>query len=513
MRVNNKNQISTPKKDVNKLYYGDCLDVMRDIPHESVDLIYLDPPFNSNRTYNAIYKDETGRELPDQVEAFCDIWTLDADTEEQIRNFSIKSEDDAIIKMMLDLWGRSLRNKDPKLLAYLYYMAIRLMMMKELLKPTGSLYFHCDTTVSHYVKPFMDVILGHKNFRNELVWLYEGREISKKKYNKKHDIILFYTKSARWTFNWEEVALPLKASSKKALSRFIDEDGMPYVLRYKKGGGFAPKWKEGADDVYRQYVPDKVPPRDWVSIDYARKNERLGYDTQKPLELLENIIKVSSNKGDLVLDPFCGCATTIEAAQNLNRRWIGIDIAIHAIKRVAKVRLRDRCSLIEGEHYIIDGIPRSFEGAKDLWKRDKYQFQRWAIEQVDGFVTKRKTADRGIDGRIFFKGDRGIKSHASMVLEVKGGVNVSISDVRDLRGVMEREDGSIMAGLIVLHELSERKKANFMREMATAGKVSDRGRQYDRMQLLTVRDILEGKLFDTPQVEGKGSKEQGLDLV
>ena len=200
--------------------------------------------------------------------------------------------------------------------------------------------------------------------------------------------------------------------------------------------------------------PDGLRAQDvWTDIGALRSwhKERLGYATQKPVALLERIVAASSNPGDVVLDPFCGCASTIEAAHNLGRRWVGIDIAIHAIKRVASVRLTERCGLIEGEDFTVEGVPRDFEGARDLWERDKYHFQKWAVEQVDGFVTTKRSADGGIDGRIYF----GLPTEPdlqSMVIEVKGGRTVSIRDLRALAGVLENGE-ALLAGLIVLNPL------------------------------------------------------------
>ena len=239
--------------------------------------------------------------------------------------------------------------------------------------------------------------------------------------------------------------------------------------------------------------------------------ERLGYATQKPVALLERIVAASSNEGDVVFDPFCGCATTIEAANNLNRNWIGIDIAIHAIKRVAKVRLEDRLGLREGVDFTVEGVPHTPEGAQDLWERDKHHFQKWAIEQIDGFVTSRKTGDGGVDGRLYFSmpDERDLQS---MVLEVKGGKNVGINVVRDLRGVLERES-ALMAGLIVMDDLGECKTANFKREMGEAGDLDVNGVLYPRMQMLTVPEILNGKRFHTPSVaRGKVMAQPALPL-
>ncbi len=207
-----------------------------------------------------------------------------------------------------------------------------------------------------------------------------------------------------------------------------------------------------------------------------------------------------------MFDPFCGCATTLEAAHKLGRQWIGIDIAIHAIKRVAKVRLQERLRLAEGEHFTIEGVPHDVEGARDLWSRDKYHFQKWAVEQVDGFVTTRQSGDGGVDGRIYFampENDankrRGLES---MAIEVKGGKNVGINVVRELRGVLDN-DGALLVGLIVMDPLGERKERNFREFMADAGDLDVLGMKYARMQILTVEDILEGKRFNTPGAVGR----------
>ncbi len=216
----------------------------------------------------------------------------------------------------------------------------------------------------------------------------------------------------------------------------------------------------------------------WTDISpiNSQAKERLGYATQKPLTLLERIINASSNPGDVVFDPFCGCATTLEAAHNLGRKWIGIDIAIHAIKRVARVRLGDRCDLVEGEDYVIEGVPRNIEGARDLWVRDKYHFQKWAVESVDGFVTTKRTADGGIDGRLYFLlPDR--PDIQSMVLEVKGGKNVGIQALRSLHGVLENNH-ALLAGLIVMEPLGPTKTRNFKRFMAKAGDLELYGKNY-----------------------------------
>ena len=321
-----------PRASKNTLFTGDNLHVLHGMNSETVDLIYLDPPFNSKRTYEAPIGSRAAGT------SFKDIWTW-------------QDVDEAYLERMVDNYPylvqfiQSVEILHSKaMMSYLTYMTQRIIEMHRVLKPTGCLYLHVDPVASHYLKIVLDRIFGQRNFRNEVIWLYEGRELRKTSYNPKHDVLLFYSKSRRMTFNWKAIGLPLKETSRKAMSRFEDEDGRPYVLRYKQGGGFAPKSMERSAKVYRQYVPQAVPPRDWIQVDYARKEERTGYRTQKPLALLRRIIKASSNEGDMVMDPFCGCATTCVAAQQLERRWIGIDIESKAAELVVE-RLSDDAGL------------------------------------------------------------------------------------------------------------------------------------------------------------------------
>ena len=378
------------------------------------------------------------------------------------------------------LWMNALRNSNPRLLAYLSYMTERLLPLRGILKPTGSVFLHCDPTASHYIKVMMDSIFGHENFRNEIVWCYTGPgSPGVRQFLRKHDIILWYSKGKTWTFNADAVRM---AHSEKTQANY--KTGL-------EGSGFI-----GADKFIHE--KGKVPEDWWQFAIAARGREYMGYPTQKPLKLLDRIIRAASNEGDVVFDPFCGCATTIEAAHSLKRQWIGVDIAIHAVKRVAKVRLEDRLGLREGVDFTIEGVPHTMEGARDLWERDKHHFQKWAIEQIDGFVTSKKTADGGIDGRLYFSmpNERNLQS---MVIEVKGGKTINPTIVRDLRGVLER-DHALLAGLIIMDELGDRKTKNFLREMREAEDLDVNGVLYPRMQLLTVSEILEGKRFLTPSI-------------
>ncbi len=379
---------------------------------------------------------------------------------------------------------KALRYTNPKLLAYLLYMMERLLVMKGLLKPTGSIYLHCDPTASHYIKVLMDSIFGHENFINEIVWHYQTGGASKRWFAKKHDVILLYSQTKKYRFYGENAKI---ARSEKSIKRAQNQKGARITSNNAT----------------------KLPMDVWTDIQALNpmSNERLGYPTQKPVALLKRIIESSCPEDDIILDPFCGYGTTICAAHELNRRWVGLDIAYHAIRRVVQNRLEDNYRLIEDKDYQINGIPNTLEEARDIWERDKYQFQRWVIEYIDGFVTNKSTGDGGVDGRLFFSNPNE-KDLQTMVLEVKGGQNINIKDVRNLMGVMGREKLP-MAGLIVLEDLPDRKKRNFLTEMASAGTLKIHGKHYPRMQLLTTKEILEGKRFYTPSI-AKLNTGQGL---
>ena len=523
---------------MNRLYYGDNLTIMSEMPSHAVDLIYLDPPFNSNREYNAIYKDETGRPLPDQVEAFCDMWELDDERERAIRTMPVLMRENGIDDDTAEfwkLWMKALRNTQPRLLAYLSYMAQRLLVMQRILKPTGSLYLHCDPTASHYIKALLDAIFGHQNFQSEITWKRTSSHNDSKRFGQVKDTILFYSKTQHRT--WNPITVPHDEGYVNKFYRHEDSQGryrLDHIIRSASMGerpnlayeykGYVPEWGwrmtkdklEALDGEgllvwskhhrpYRKrYLSDGQRPTNlWADIPNisGQSKERLGYATQKPVALLERIITASSNPGDVVLDPFCGCATTMEAAQKLGRDWIGIDIAIHAIKRVARVRLTERLGLVEGEDFTVEGVPRTVEGARDLWQRDKYHFQKWAVEQIEGFVTTKRSADGGVDGRVYYAVPHA-QELQSMVIEVKGGVNVGINVLRELKGVLDY-DTALMAGLIIMEPLGTVKARNFAKFMAEAGTFEILGIEYPRMQLLTVEEILDGKRFATPTVAGR----------
>lgn len=482
---------------MNQLYYGDCLQIMQEMEANSVDLIYLDPPFNSNRNYNQIYKDSTGRPLPEQIEAFCDTWELDHTTEQIVSRMPVFMREAGLEASAAELWkfwARGLRETQPRLLAYLAYMTERLIVMRKLMKPSASIYLHCDPTASHYLKVMLDTVFGYASFKNEIVWHYRRWSNVSNNFQKMHDIILFYGKTNRSLFNIH-------------YQPYSDDKYIENTVRGLVDGKLVRLKDKSGNYIKRTHKKKGVPFHDvWHDINFIAptSKERLGYPTQKPVALLKRIIEASSNENDIILDPFCGCATTIAAAHILNRRWIGIDIAYRAIDGVVRKRLLEQYGLVEGKNYEINGIPRTLDAARDLWRRDKYQFQRWIVETIEGFVSKKRSGDKGIDGEIYFRLP-GQPELESMIIEVKGGAHVGIHAVRDLRGTLER-CGASLAGLIVMDTLGEVKRRNFIQEMTAAGSVELLGKNYARMQLLSVSEIVEGKRFDTPAVVGRSKQ-------
>jgi DNA modification methylase len=426
------------------------------------------------------------------------------------------------------LWVQALRNTQPHLMAYLIYMVQRLLYMKPILRPTGSIYLHCDPTASHYIKIMMDGIFGHQNFRNELIWKRTSAHSSARRYGPVHDTILFYTKSDKYTWNrlytkYDEIYLrdrfkrggdhPWKDADLTGSGIRHGETGQPWrgfdPTAKGRHWAYPPSELDEMDRDGRIYWPKKKNgwPREKVWLDEMRgiplqdiwtdifpvnsqSQERLGYPTQKPLDLLKRLIEASSHKGDVVFDPFCGCGTTIYAAQETDRTWIGCDIAILAIKLIREV-LAERYRLSEGRHFTVDGIPASVEQGEELFRHDPFQFQHWAVERVGGFPMQKKVGDKGIDGRLYFETKQEMKS---MVISVKGG-NIRPTDLRDLRGVLEREENAVLAGFISLREPTKA----MQQEAAQAGTYDYSGVSYPRMQLLTIKQIIEEKReFHTP---------------
>ena len=460
----------------NVLYYGDNLKILREyIPDESIDLIYLDPPFNSKATYNILYKESTGERSQAQVTAFEDTWHWTIEAEKAFQEI-VETAPPEVVNLMTALRD-AIHTND--MLAYLTMMCIRLLELKRVLKDTGSIYLHCDPTASHYLKLVMDAIFGGMNFRNEIVWCYETGGRAKTFFPKKHDIIFWYSKTDDYFFNYDEVSLERDPSTMHE-SIFKDEEGRLYQRNIKFG-------KE-----YRYYLDKGVLPNDWW-IDLQALNpaakERLGYPTQKPEALLDRIIKASSKEGDVVLDPFCGCGTAVAVAQRLNRGWIGIDIT-HLAVSLMKFRLKDGFPDIQ---FDVVGEPVDLSGAKELASQNRYQFQWWALSLIDAkpYGGKKKGADTGIDGYYYFYD--GGKPKRSIV-SVKSG-KVSVKDVRDLNSVVDREKASMGFFITLEHPTKPMSK-----EAVEKGLYTDAfGNEYQKVQILTIEEILNEKKPDTPQ--------------
>ncbi|MFW5867712.1 MAG: DNA methyltransferase, partial [Armatimonadota bacterium] len=484
----------------NTLYFGDNLDILRRyIDDESVDLIYLDPPFNSNQAYNVIFEEENGSGSGAQIEAFDDTWHW---TVETMRCFQeCVEQGDVRVSETLRAFRRMLGDTD--MMAYIANMAPRLMELRRVLKPTGSIYLHCDPTASHYLKVLMDAIFGAKSFLNDISWCYRGYEHNQSYWNRKHDSILYYAKDPdSHYFNPDPVREPLSENTIKKY-KHEDEKGR-YRLRgrnikdspFRHKTDLSPQQEEEHPHlIYRQYMSKGRLPRDWFMIDYLNQaaNERLGYPTQKPEELLERLVAPSSQEGDVVLDPFCGCGTTIAVAHRLKRNWIGIDIT-HLAVNLMKFRLQDTFGEEVREEYDVIGEPTDLAGAEALALGDRWQFELWALGLVGARPTEKKRgADAGIDGRLYFHEPSGGAPTRQIVISVKSG-NVSVSQVRDLRGVVEREEAAIGV-FITLQEPTRPMRE----EAAGAGFWSPEHNpeeKFPKLQILTIEELLEGATID-----------------
>lgn len=557
------------------LHYGDNLKVLREsIGDESVDLIYLDPPFNSQADYNVIFRDQQGEQSGAQILAFTDTWKWGLESEQAINDLLVSHGQ--LAKFLQDLVGFLGRNS---LSAYLVMMAVRLVELHRVLKPTGSLYLHCDPTASHYLKIVLDIIFEQRNFRNEIIWRRTGSHGNPKRFGPIHDVIFFYTKTGDYT--WRNPASPYMRGH---VSANFKQDGQGWRTNYSgnvltgsgtRNGesgmawrGFDPTskgrhWaipgkllegldKELRDEIDRMGTLEKLEklyslglikiPEGTVWPVYERRinandgvvvgdiwayqpytegtvfgteagidddvrwlgtkdRERLGYPTQKPTGLLARIISASSNPGDVVLDPFCGCGTTISAAEKLGRNWVGIDIT-HLSIGLIKARLKRDFDLIAGKDYQEFRTPRDAQGAREFAEQDPYQFQFWIVGEIgaqsfgglgDGKKGK-KGGDTGIDGQLFFRTPDGVKIERGIV-SVKAGRNLNPGMVRDLRGTVEREKAAV--GILLL---AHKPTKGMLDEAAKAGAYTWGGRSYPKLQILTVDDILaHGKHPDLPR--------------
>ncbi|HMJ08525.1 MAG TPA: DNA methyltransferase [Pyrinomonadaceae bacterium] len=580
---------------MNTLYYGDNLKILREyIKDESVDLVYLDPPFNSNRNYNVLFRDESGVDSESQITAFEDTWHWNASAEETYHELIMNGDE---VARMIESFRSFIGNN--QMMAYLVMMAVRLKELHRVLKPTGSLYLHCDPTASHYLKILLDAIFGAVTFRNELIWIRTSAHSSANRYGGVHDTIFFYSKSDNYT--WNKTFTKYSPEYVEMFFDEVDEEGKRYKRTDLTGAGIrngdsGKPWrgidvtakgrhwavpvpivekligsdaaallstqakldllvsnkrihlpqKEGGMPRLKQYPDDLkgIPLQDVISDIRPLHNlaaERMGYPTQKPVDLLERLIAASSNEGDVVLDPFCGCGTTIAAAQRLNRQWIGIDIT-HLSIALQKYRLKDAFGLepigqrrseppaLEGgqatannavsasstdsptasqppahaggsDLYRIVGEPEDLNGAKQLASEDRYQFQWWALSLIkarplgaaSGSKQGKKGSDKGIDGVIPFIDDNSGKAKRALV-QVKSG-HVKSGDIRDLKGTLDREKAQI--GIFLTLEKPSR---DMLTEAVASGYFHSDGwhKDYPKIQILTVEELLTGKQVDMP---------------
>jgi DNA modification methylase len=549
--------------------FGDNLKWLRDaklFPDASVDLVYLDPPFNSNADYNVLFREASGEASQAQFHAFTDTWNW-ADAAQTYAEFVDDCPNTAVVDMMDALHG-FLRNSP--MMAYLAMMAPRLVELRRVLKPTGSLYLHCDPTAGHYLKILLDGILGPTNFQNEIIWKRTSAHSSAKRWGPVHDVIFFYSKSDKFT--WNQVFLNYSQKYLKDFYHHTDEKGRFQIGDLtgagKRSGESGEPWGTfNPTDVGRHWaVPNKIlweifgdefaywtvqqklealdaegliywPPKGQVPrfkryleeqpgtpigdviTDInpigARARERLGYPTQKPLALLERIVEASSNPGDTVLDPFCGCGTTVHAAQKLGRQWIGIDVTYLAINLV-KRRLKDAFG--EDAKFEERGQPTDFGSAKQLARLDKWQFQQWALSLIDSRPRAEgegKGADRGVDGLLYFYESKDKRER--ILVQVKGGA-VQRNDVATLLGDVNNQ--KFAAGILITLE----KPTKPMREEAgDAGRYTSKlwhDKDYPKIQILTIEGLLGGSErveappqlnpFAKAQREAKPEKQQEM---
>lgn len=504
---------------IRKLYRGDCLDIMRDyVEPESVDLIYLDPPFNSNAKYNLPFKGKDKGYEP--VEAFVDTWTWTAEDDARLAEFRKLNEPHPTLAMIVEVAQRVEQRGDDarlkrtdSLAAYLLNMADRLLLAKRVIKPTASIYLHCDSYASHYLKLVMDVVFGRENFRNEIAWCYRRMPSVAKKWQATHDTLLFYAISESSTFNVLRGS-PTKGSQKT----FASAQRRGYNVNNSKRMVTVHDWDKYYDAVEEGVIPANLNPvefsggapplRDWwedIKILGGPKNkERLGYPTQKPLALLERIIKASSNEDDLILDPFCGCGTTVHAAEELGRQWIGIDISRFSTELMRQRILSNYPARVQVTDIGIVGLPDNLQSARYLARENPFEFEKWVCGRIGvNKMGKRKRPgdkgpDGGIDGEIILPVIRkGIVYEESVVVQVKGG-NVSPEAVKALSETVRRVEA--IAGVMVC----------FKEQMGTVENQRSRetwdggfGNEYPVIQGYSVGDLLEDKPLNLPPQYGR----------
>lgn len=471
----------------NKLYFGDNLQIMREyIKDESIDLIYLDPPFNSKATYNVLFDEKNGTHSRAQITAFEDSWHWGYESEEVYHE--IVKQGPKNLSELIQSLRRFLGQND--MMAYLNMMAIRLIEMHRVLKSTGSIYLHCDPTASHYIKILLDIVFGYDCYCTEIIWNRSRgfKRSSAKRFPHKHDTIFFYCKNPK-KIVFHPQYRPHKPEYIKRFKK--DSNGRLYRDDVNPTRG-------GRRIIYLDEVEGDLVESTWYDIPPLNSiaKERLGYPTQKPEALLERIIKASSNKGDVIMDPFCGCGTTITVAEKLNRHWIGIDITYLAVN-LMKRRLADTFGS-DLSPYDVIGDPKDLYSAEALAKHDRYQFEWWALDKISARPAqdKKKGADSGIDGYIYFFDDNS-GTAKKIIVQVKSG-KVLRGQIATLKGDMEREKALIGAFITL-----EKPTKPMIEEALSAGFYEPEflyGKKYPRVQILTIKELLEDKRLGYPRI-------------
>jgi site-specific DNA-methyltransferase (adenine-specific) len=527
-----------------ELHFGDNLEVLRDtkiFPDESVNLVYLDPPFNSNASYNMLFKDKKGSRAKASIAAFDDTWHWGASAEESfddvVRGENIRANQ--LLKVLRSFLG------DNDVMAYLAMMSARLIELRRVLKSDGSLYLHCDPTASHYLKLVLDSIFGFENFGSEIIWRRTSSHSSARRWGPVHDVIFYYRKSAKYTWNeifeiydekyiddfykfsddkgrfrigdltgagiragasgspWRDVdptqvarhwAVPTAVISRMGFNGDFDQLSVQQKLDrldelgliYWPPKGRVPQFKRYLEADRGNRIQDIITDIKALS---AQSKEKLGYPTQKPIALLERIIAASSKPGDVILDPFCGCGTAVDAAEKLGRQWIGIDITHLSIDLIER-RMKDRYPELRAKGgFKVLGLPQDFDSAEKLARERPDQFEKWAVTRIAGARPyKLQGADGGIDGILEFKEDA--KTYKRVILSVKGGKNVGVSMVRDLKGVINRETDCEIGVFLSLYEPTQPMRT----EAVNAGFYDWGGRRFPRLQIITVNDLFEGRV-------------------
>ena len=568
LKIDKNQQFLKLGTNINKLFYGDNLEILRRyIVGESVDLIYLDPPFNSKADYNILFKEPSGEQSTAQIQAFSDSWHWD-DAARQSYEYLTGNDVDVKVANLAEALYRVLGKND--MTAYLFMMANRLIELHRVLKPTGSLFLHCDPTASHYLKLMLDAIFGASNFRNEIIWRRTGSHNKINRYAPIHDVILFYSKTEK--YKWKS---PKRPYMKGHIDEYFIKDKDGYKTNYYgnvltgsgiRGGDSGKPWrgfnpteknrhwaipKAVLDDIdedlsnlttqqkldrlfelsYVKIIPDQSLPiyerhlksddgqplsDIWAFQPYTngtvfgtdegidedvrwlstRDKERLGYQTQKPVALLKRIIESTTDKGDWVLDPFCGCGTAIAASEEIDRHWIGIDITWLAINLV-KNRLK---AVFPHSNFELEGEPKDIGAAIELSK-DRYQFQWWALSLIHARPVGskpsnpregKKGADEGVDGWLRFRIDKELET---IVIQVKSG-HVGVDKIRELRDTVTRQKAAMGIFITLEEPTSEMIKEVKATDPYVAKSLN---MEFPKIQILTIKELLDGVKPKIPQ--------------